>query len=85
MTKTLITFVLNILSFIFIHNKFRFLSKYPPGWARITSHAVGIFTSFPFFVVYILHGERPEIAYMLTFLGGGAGTAFGWMLEDNID
>lgn len=82
MIKKIIVFVVSIFSFVWIHRFFRFLDKYPVGWSTITSHTVGILLSFPFFVAYVLIGEKPENAYALTFLGAGAGTSFGWMLED---
>lgn len=82
MIKNIVTFTLNIITFIFAHDFFKFLQKYPMGWQRLTAYAVGVLLTFPFFAVYIQE-EKPENAYMLAFLGSGIGTAFGWMLEDN--
>lgn len=82
MIKTLVLFATNILTFIFIHNRFTFLRKYPQGWGRLTAYAIGVLFTFPFFIVHIIHREKPENAYMLAFLGSGIGTAFGWMFED---
>lgn len=79
---TVVTFVLNIVTFTFVHNLFKFLQKYPQGWQRLTSYAVGVLFTFPFFVIH-LQNEKPQNAYMLSFLASGIGTAFGWMLEDN--
>ena len=83
MIRTLGVFIVNIAAFIFIHNRFRFLSKYPQGWGRLTAYAVGVLFTFPFFMSHLYHKERCEISYMLSFLASGIGTAFGWMMEDN--
>ena len=82
MIKTILTFILNIVAFTFVHNFFKFLQKYPQGWQRLTCYAIGVLFAFPFFVIH-LQDEKSENAYMLAFLGSGIGTAFGWMLEDN--
>lgn len=82
MIKSLATFFVNVASFVWLHNVLSFLKKYPQGWRSLTSYALGVLFTFPFYVVHITHKEKPENAYMLAFLGSGIGTSIGWMLED---
>lgn len=79
----------NIVCFIFLHHKTRFIDEYGNGWRQIVSYAVGVLAAFPFF---LLHRNKLKetkdagiIAYLLAFLGSGIGTSFGWMSKDIIN
>lgn len=87
MKKLIVKTIILILSvgwFVLLHFKFKFIMKYPAGWTKITAYCIGVGGTYPIFLAHIFNGEKPENAFILSFLGSGAGTVFSWMLEDGI-
>ena len=84
--KILLTLLLEITTFIFIHHKTKFVDDYPNGWRQITLYALGVLFTLPFYYVFakIFNNdeEKALIAYIAAFLGAGVGTAFGYMSTD---
>lgn len=58
------------------------------GWRELTNYAMGVAGSFPFVWLFwrgigedVKPGKRGFMAYLLGFLGVGAGVALGWVVD----
>lgn len=73
-----------IITFFIIHNTTKFIDEYPNGWRQICLYAIGVLFTYPFYLLHLKNGKRPDDAFLIAFLGSGIGTAFGWM-ADNVN
>ena len=71
-----------------LHYGRRQTNRMPHGWREMTNYACGVAGSFPFVWLFwrgigedVKPGKRGFIAYLLGFLGVGAGVALGWMAD----
>ena len=71
-----------VFAFIGIHHKTKFIDQYPNGWRQITLYAIGVLFTLPFFVLLTLRKFNAFAAYIISFMGAGVGTAFGYMSTD---
>lgn len=71
-----------------MHIARRKTNKMPHGWRELTNYAMGVAGSFPFVWIFwrgvgeeVKPSKRGFIAYLLGFLGVGAGVALGWLVD----
>ncbi len=63
-------------------------NRMPHGWRELTNYSLGVASSFPFVWLFwrglgedVKPAKRGFVAYLLGFLGVGAGVALGWLAD----
>lgn len=77
-----------ILSFVMgfaLHQVRRHSSILPYGWRDLAHYSIGVFGTFPLFLLWmrkrITDTDRAGVAFLLAFLGVGSGIAVGWLVD----
>jgi len=71
-----------------MHYTRRQTNRMPHGWRELTNYSLGVASSFPFVWLFwrglgddVKPAKRGFVAYLLGFLGVGAGVALGWLAD----
>lgn len=80
-------FIATIGGFL-MHAGRRHTNKMPHGWRELSNYSLGVAGSFPFVMLFwrglgdeMKPAKRGFVAYLLGFLGVGAGAAMGWLAD----
>lgn len=81
----LINLILSFAVGFLLHQTRRQTSVFPHGWRDLVHYSVGVFGTFPLFLLWmrkrVSQTDRAGIAFLMSFLGVGSGVAAGWLVD----
>lgn len=71
-----------------LHQSRAYTAKLPDGWRELTNYSIGVAGTGPLFVFWwhklkdVVHPfNRAFLAFLLAFIGVGAGVVAGWLID----